>query len=153
MIGRMGSGKEECARCGRQLKDPASVARGVGPKCWRLSGGGVFDKDLDVGELEWKRREELLKNGGEIDLGMDWQYVEDGIRHNMRVSVRYREGEYEAYGRILSREYVSREIVFARGVNLKVVYRIAVETGPMCTARAHQAIIHQKRKRFTQRLS
>lgn len=134
----MGSGKE-CARCGRQLKDSRSIARGIGPRCWRLSGGGIFDRDLNVDEAEWERREELLKNGGEIDLGANWQYAENGTRGRMRVSVRYREGAYEAYGKIEVPSYAGRETVFARGSDLKAIYRAAVEAGPVCTAQAHRA--------------
>lgn len=30
-----------CGRCGRALTDPESIARGLGPECWEILGGGV----------------------------------------------------------------------------------------------------------------
>lgn len=30
-----------CARCGRDLTDPASITRRVGPECWEIMGGGL----------------------------------------------------------------------------------------------------------------
>lgn len=34
-----------CSRCGRPLKDPVSVARGMGDGCWFLeNGGGTVEK-------------------------------------------------------------------------------------------------------------
>jgi hypothetical protein len=134
---------EECARCGRVLKNPESVARGIGPKCWKLVGGGVFDKDLDVGKLEWVRREKLLQDGGEIDLGVNWRYVKNGIPSSMRVSVRYRDGKYEAYGRLLT--FMGEEVVFARSEDLKTVYREAVGAGPMSTALAYRKMRTRKK--------
>ena len=29
-----------CGKCGRKLTVPESIARGIGPECWRQSGGG-----------------------------------------------------------------------------------------------------------------
>lgn len=134
---------ETCARCKHPLKNPHSVARSLGPVCYKKSGGGVFDADLQADESEWARREELLKKGGEIDLGVNWDYPDPGnmIRsYSMRVSVRYRDGAFEAYGKLFkygSKE--SEEVIFARGQDLKAIYREAVAAGPTATAQAYQA--------------
>jgi len=136
-------GVTNCARCGRTLTDPVSVKRGLGPVCYGLSGGGIFDGNMDVPDEEWARREKLLEAGGEIDLGVNWQYPVQGIGvgYTMRVSVRFREGQYEAYG------FVNRyghpdgddEIVFCRSLVLKEAYQAAIEAGPRFTAMAHRA--------------
>jgi len=131
-----------CARCGRVLKNPHSVARSLGPVCYAKSGGGVFDGDLNVDEKEWARREQLLKAGGEIDLGVNWDYPDPGNlirRYTMRVSVRYKDGAYEAYGRIFAPGEEPKEVIFARSIDLKEVYREAVAAGPTCSAMAHRA--------------
>lgn len=62
---------EQCQRCKRGLRDPKSVERGLGPVCYSQSGGGIFAADLDADEKELARREENLKNGREIDLGVN----------------------------------------------------------------------------------
>ncbi|MCL6558022.1 MAG: DUF6011 domain-containing protein [Firmicutes bacterium] len=139
----MESNVRECARCGRKLKDPKSIAREIGPKCWRLSGGGVFDKDLDVDELEWMRREKLLQDGGEIDLGANWRYVDNNMEYPMRVSIRYRSGLYEVYG-FLGTGEDGKTVVFTQNQDLKSAYRVAVEAGPMYTAMTYRTT---KRKR------
>lgn len=130
-----------CLRCGRALKRPHSIARGLGPICYKKCGGGTFDHDLEADEAEWQRREELLKNGGEIDFGVNWDYPDPGNMmrsHNMRVSVRYRDGAYEAYGHIVKYgEPEAEEIVFARSTDLKTVYWEAIAAGPNYTAMAH----------------
>ncbi len=132
----MGSGKElksgegECARCGRRLKNPVSAARGIGPKCWRLSGGGTFDKDLDVDKLEWTRREKLLKSGEEISLGT--YNLHDNL--TMQVCIRYRERFYEAYGRLSD----GRERIFGMGTDLKIVYAYAIAAGPTAVAETYR---------------
>ena len=83
---------DRCMRCNRILSNPHSIARSLGPVCYKKSGGGVFDADLQADEKEWARREELLKAGGEIDFGVNWQYpLGNGFSANMRVSLRYRE--------------------------------------------------------------
>lgn len=134
---------ETCARCKRPLKNPSSIARSLGPVCYKKSGGGVFDADMQVDEQEWARREELLKKGGEIDFGVNWDYPDPGnlIRScTMRVSVRYKDGAFEAYGSLFkysSKE--SEEVIFARGQDLKAIYREAIAAGPTATAQAYQA--------------
>lgn len=130
-----------CARCKRKLTNPHSVARSLGPVCYGKSGGGIFDADLQADEKEWARREELLKAGGEIDLGVNWEYPDPGnmiASYHMRVSVRYREGAYEAYGHIFLAGKEAQEIVFARSQDLKLVYREAVAAGPTYTAMAYR---------------
>ena len=37
----------KCARCGRALKDPASIERGIGPFAMKIEVR-VFDADLNV---------------------------------------------------------------------------------------------------------
>lgn len=135
--------KSQCARCGRGLKDPKSIARGMGPICWAESGGGIFDADLQADEKEWARREEVLKSGGEIDLGVNWQYPLDyGETVNMRVSVRYKDGAFEAYGCLMMVEKLTgrygKEVLFFRSNDLKEVYKAAIEAGPYWTAVAYQ---------------
>jgi len=36
--------KPRCKKCGRVLSDPVSIARGMGPKCAGISGGGRKEK-------------------------------------------------------------------------------------------------------------
>jgi hypothetical protein len=123
--------------------------------CYEKSGGGAFDADLKADEKEWTRREELLKKGGEIDLGVNWDYPDPGnmIRsYTMRVSVRYRDGAFEAYGSLFKYgRKESEEVIFARGQDLKAIYREAVAAGPTATAQAYQArkqASRQARKAF-----
>lgn len=132
---------DSCMRCNRILSNPRSIARSLGPVCYKKSGGGVFDADLQADEKEWARREELLKAGGEIDLGVNWDYPDPGnmIRgYSMRVSVRFKDGAFEAYG-CLYKPGKEEEVVFARGQDLKVIYREAIAAGPTATAQAYQA--------------
>ncbi len=131
-----------CARCKRKLTNPHSVARSLGPVCYSKSGGGAFDADLQADEKEWARREKVLKAGGEIDLGVNWDYPDPGnlIRsYTMRVSVRYRDGAFEAYGHLSRAGKESEEVIFARSQDLKMVYREAVAAGPTYTAMAYRA--------------
>lgn len=130
-------------RCNRTLKNPHSIARSLGPVCYKASGGGVFDSDLNASDEEWARREELLKAGGEIDLGVNWDYPVPGTFLRscyMRVSVRYKDGAFEAYGSIKRLgESQEEEMVFASGQDLKAVYREAIAAGPTTTAQAYRA--------------
>lgn len=139
---RKGEYVMRCVRCGRALTDPVSMSRKLGPVCYRKSGGGVFDRDLKAGEKEWKRREKLLKSGGEIDLGVNWDYPDPGnfIRGSfMRISLRFRDGAFEAYGSVYRPGRGTEEVIFARGNDLRTVYAEAVAAGPIATAQAHRA--------------
>lgn len=130
--------RSTCVRCHRKLSDPASVKRGMGPVCWAQSNGDVFEKDLEVSEEEWARREELLRNGGEIDFGVNWEYPIEGdmIPARMRVSVRYRDGVFEAYGFLVT-VHKYDEVLFARCADIRDAYRAAVLAGPESNAKAH----------------
>lgn len=131
-----------CMRCNRVLSNPHPIARSLGPVCYKKSGGGVFDADLQADDSEWARREQLLKAGGEIDLGVNWDYPDPGnmIRgYNMRVSVRFKDGAFEAYGCLMKPGKDHEEVIFARGQDLKVIYREAIAAGPTATAQAYQA--------------
>ncbi|SMB98004.1 hypothetical protein SAMN00808754_2074 [Thermanaeromonas toyohensis ToBE] len=135
-----------CARCNRKLTNPHSIARQLGPKCYKLADGGIFDSDLQADEKEWARREEHLRRGGEIDFGTNWRYpLENGFSVNMRISVRYRDGAFEAYGVVFDPRG-EREIVFARSEDLKAIYREAIATGPTYTAMAYQSMKEAKRQ-------
>jgi len=59
-----GKGVGECGRCGRKLTNPHSIARGLGPICYKRSGGGIFDSDMMASEEEWADRAEDLRRGG-----------------------------------------------------------------------------------------
>lgn len=139
-------GVTNCARCGRRLTDPVSVKRGMGSVCYTFSGGGVFDKDLDASDDEWTRRRKLLQAGGEIDLGVNWRYPSEGIGlgYSMRVSLRFRDGRYEAYG-LVNRFGPGRsgdgdkEIVFAQTVDIREAHQAAVDAGPTYTALTYRA--------------
>lgn len=130
-----------CTRCGRRLTDPTSVARSMGPDCWAKSGGDIFEGDLEVSDEEWARRDELLRHGGEIDLGCTWRFdpstdEKPCLPCNIRISVRFVNGAFEAFGTLLwSGDYVSgTEVVFSRSDDLRTAYRAAVNAGPMCDA-------------------
>lgn len=98
----------------------------------------MFDDDLKADEKEWTRREQLLKAGGEIDLGVNWQYpLGNGFSTPMRVSIRYRDEAYEAYGAVYSL-LGGEEIIIARSENLKEVYREAIAAGPTYSAMAYR---------------
>jgi len=132
----------KCARCNRPLSNPHSIARSLGPVCYAKAGGGIFDSDLQADDSEWARRAKYLQAGGEIDFGVNWDYPDPGnfIRsYSMRVSVRYRDGAFEAYGCLMKPGKDQEEVVFARGQDLKVIYREAIAAGPTCTAQAYQA--------------
>ncbi|WP_353733696.1 DUF6011 domain-containing protein [Syntrophothermus sp.] len=42
-------------RCNRVLSNPHSIARSLGPVCYKKAGGGVFDADLQADDNEWSR--------------------------------------------------------------------------------------------------
>ena len=42
------SGFARCLRCGRILTDPVSIARGVGPECWKKRGN---EKPMSIGDI------------------------------------------------------------------------------------------------------
>ena len=144
-----------CARCHRALKDPKSVERGMGPVCWAKSNGDIFEKGLEADEQEWARREELLRKGGEIDFGCNWQYIDYNpdmalqIPVTMRVSVRFREGAYEAYG-VAAYPGENKEIVFERSQDIKAVYKAAVQAGPHSNAQV--AYIQRQRRRQSRQM-
>lgn len=133
-----------CLRCHRRLTNPHSVARMLGPVCYGKSGGGAFDRDLQVSEEEWQRREKLLQSGGESDFGY-WDYTvqTEGssvvLTRVMRISVRYRDGMYEAYGHVDSIAHsVQAETLFYRGNDIRECWRAAVAAGPESNARAYR---------------
>ena len=136
--------RSACVRCHRKLSDPVSVKRGMGPFCWKLSNGDVFEKDLEASPEEWARREQHLRNGGEIDLGCNWQYIDHDpdkvlqLPLTMRVSVRYKDGAFEAYGTIF-KPGKNEEVVFARCADIRDAYHAAVLAGPESNARAYAA--------------
>ncbi len=132
-----------CTRCHRPLRDPVSVARGMGPVCWAHSMGGTFEDDLEVSDEEWARREKLLHDDGKIDLGCNWEYDqgEDYLPCTVRVSLRFNPAlsVFEAYGYLINadRRLINEaEVVFEQGSNLRVVYAAAVKAGPTCAAQA-----------------
>ncbi len=132
-----------CTRCHRRLTDPVSVKRGMGPVCWAASGGDVFEPDLVASDQEWARREEILRHGGEIDLGQQWDYDqgEDFLPCKVRVSLRFNAdlGVFEAYGFLINHDrrlMDGAEVVFDSGTDLRRVYAAAVKAGPRCTAQA-----------------
>lgn len=134
----LNQGSGRCMRCNRPLSNPHSIARCLGPVCYRKAGGGVFDADLQADEKEWARREELLKAGGEIDFGVNWQYpLGNGFSVNMRVSLRYRDGVFEVYGKIYDPRG-DREIIIASSGNLRAAYKEAIAAGPTYTAMAYR---------------
>ena len=134
-----------CARCGRALTDPVSVARGLGPVCWGQSSGDIFEGDLGASDEEWARRAEVLAKGGEIDLGCNWRFDPSTdetpcLPCHIRVSLRHVSGAFEAYGTLLgSGDYVNgTEVVFCRSEDLRAAYRAAVNAGPRCDAQVHR---------------
>ncbi|HHY95893.1 MAG TPA: hypothetical protein GX513_12935 [Firmicutes bacterium] len=139
--GRKGVGN--CARCGRKLTNPHSIARNLGPVCYAKSGGGAFDGELQATEEEWHRREQLLQRGGEHDFGW-WDYVErtrDGlapVKRGMRISIRCEMGRYIAYGAICRLGDVTGEVVFYSGCDLKAAWRAAIAAGPESNAAAYR---------------
>ncbi len=129
----------QCTRCRRRLSDPMSIKRGMGPVCWAASGGETFEAELEASDEEWARREALLRAGGEIDLGCNWEFDqgEDYPPTTMRVSVRFWNGAFEAYGALVNPADPSMvEVVFLRSDDLRAVYEAAVLAGPHSTARA-----------------
>jgi len=115
----------------------------MGPVCWAASGGDAFEADLEVSDEEWARREAVLRNGGEIDLGCNWEYDqgEDYLPCRVRVSLRFNAalGLFEAYGSLINpdrRLIMQEEVVFEDGTDLRAVYAAAVMAGPRCAAQA-----------------
>lgn len=144
-------GSVSCARCKRRLSDPVSVQRQLGPQCWRSSGGGSFDGDLDASPEEWERREVLLRDAsGEVDFGANWRYIDPDpsmalqLPWHLRVTVRYRDGAFEAYG-LADWGPDQRELVYHRSLDLKSAYTAAVSAGPASTARVHQHLQARQR--------
>lgn len=131
-----------CTRCNRALKDPQSVKRGMGPICYRESGGGIFEADMEADEKEWARRDELLRHGGEVDFGVNWQYPIEGnvlpTFYTLRVSVRFKDENFEAYG-IVTGPGKNEEVIFTSTPDIKAAYRAAIDAGPRCSAEAFQA--------------
>jgi hypothetical protein len=133
----------ECTRCGRPLRDPVSVDRGMGKVCWAKSQGDVFEKDLEATPEEWARREHVLRIGGEIDLGANWPWIDPEkaethalvLPQQMRVSLRFNRtnGLFEAYG-----EVTGREVMVSSHSDLKDAYRAAVNLGPGSEAAAYR---------------
>ncbi len=127
----------QCTRCHRRLTDPVSLKRGMGPVCWAASNGSLFEGDLNASEGEWARRERLLRAGGEIDLGSNWDFDlgEDYFPTKVRVSVRFRNGRFEAYGALANPVTpVEAEVVFAASTDLRSVYEAAVAAGQVSGA-------------------
>ncbi|NPV72173.1 MAG: hypothetical protein HPY55_16335 [Firmicutes bacterium] len=153
MVADSGSGRKgptSCARCKRRLTNPHSIARSLGPVCYKASGGGAFDKDMQASEAEWERRADDLRKGGEWDFGM-WDYVvqprQPGdlpfvLHHTLRVSVRFQDGKFEAYGYVCSPLDIpeeEREIVFYRGDDIRACWAAAIAAGPESNAAAYRA--------------
>lgn len=133
-----------CARCGRRLTNPHSVARSLGPVCYRKSGGGMFDRDMQASDAEWERRAEDLRRGGEVDFGW-WDCVQGMTEYGpailqraMRVSVRFRDGAFEAYG-VLAQVEPPVEQIFYRGNDIRECWRAAIAAGPESSAAAYRA--------------
>ena len=143
---------DKCARCEKPLKNPHSVARMLGPICYRKSGGGVFDGDLKADEKEWERRRELLLKGGEVDFGVHWKYFDETTKEieYIRISLRFNKKEkvFEAYG-----AYDDKEVIFGRTDDVKEAYRLAVAAGPTCNAIAEYKVkqINKELKRIRQK--
>lgn len=132
-----------CLRCGRRLSNPHSIARGLGPICYRKSGGGAFDRDMEVADAEWERRAEDLRRGGEWDFGY-WDWVMETewgpvvMTRAMRVSTRFRDGAFEAYGERFLSDGTSEDVVFYRGDNIREAWRAAIAAGPESNAMAYR---------------
>lgn len=141
-----------CACCGRALTDPQSVARSMGPVCWGKCNGDVFEADLDASDEEWARRQQLLLRGGESDLGVNWRFTDGPLQVPlpMRVSMRHKDGAFEAYGSVAFVGSEVKEIVFARGQDIRAVWREAVNAGPRCNAETER-IAQANRRRATNR--
>jgi hypothetical protein len=142
---------DECTRCGRALKDPVSVERRMGSVCWAKSQGDVFEKDLEASEEEWARREHVLRIGGEIDLGVNWPWLDPEkvethalvLPQTMRVSLRYD----DSFGAFVASGVVAGvEVIFSLHTDLKAAYRAAVNMGP-----AREAEYHRYRRRMARR--
>ncbi len=144
------AGWGKCSRCGKALKDPVSVMRGMGPICWALAKGEIFEHDMDAPEEEWTRRDHVLRRGGEIDLGVNWRYIDHNpemalqIPQNMRVSLRFANGVFEAYGAI-SGWGEEREIVFGQAADVRTAYRLAINAGPQSEAVSYR--VQRERQR------
>lgn len=135
-VGRVG----QCRVCGRRLTDPASVARGIGPICWRKAGGGLFERVMEADERTWAERERILKNGGEYDLGSNWQMdiQESLVPLKARVSIRWNPEQhvYEVYAVGWFGHERREERVLFSSPNIKEAFLAGVQAGPELTASA-----------------
>jgi hypothetical protein len=133
-------GAAKCVRCNRRLTDPESVAREMGPDCWAASGGGVFSEKPYLSEIENAECAERIRTGGEIDVGVNWQYWVPAHRaaFPMRISVRHQDGVFQAFG-VIALPGITVERLFAAGEDFGKVYAAAVTAGPRCNAQAYQA--------------
>ncbi|MGB9866739.1 MAG: DUF6011 domain-containing protein [Bacillota bacterium] len=133
----------KCIRCGRRLTRPSSVSRRLGHVCWVKSKGELFQNELTTTPQEWERREQLLRSGGEHDFGywdcvVNTEYGPSVLYHAMRVSVRYRDGMFEAYG-VIDQAGVREERVFYKGTSVRDCWQAAVAAGPESQAEAYRA--------------
>jgi len=116
----------------------------MGPVCWARSKGGTFDRLLDASDEKWQKREELLRAGGEEDLGANWRWplLVDGVTITVqaRISVRYNaeRDRYEAYARVFHPTAPYDEVLYS-GKDVRAAYRAAVQMGPEMEARAYRA--------------
>lgn len=141
--GSGGKGPSGCMRCGRKLTNPHSIARNLGPVCYKKSGGGAFESQLEVPEEQWELRAEAMRRGGEADFGY-WDCVvqtEHGpvvLIRAMRVSVRFRDGAFEAYGTRFLPGGGKEDVVFYRGGDVRECWRAAIAAGPESAAAAYR---------------
>lgn len=128
-------GLQECFACGTELE--VNDFKDLCNDCWRKSGGGVFDKKLNVNLKEWEKRKELLKNGGELDFGTNGKFIpynpqmEVQLPVPIRASVRLNKekNKYEAYAMIYDpRTYYEISLFLTN--DIKQAFRAAILTGP-----------------------
>lgn len=144
--GVQGAGR--CRVCGRNLRDPESVRRGIGPICWRRVSGGAFDDVLNADDATWEERERRLRAGGEYDLGAGWQMMIDAEHSSTaRVSVRFNKetGLYEVYAAgidLTARPVQTVHRVLYATADIRDAFRAAVQAGPELTA----GVLRQRRE-------
>lgn len=128
----------KCKVCGHALTATMSVAKGIGPVCWAKCGGQTFEPVLEAKDEEWERRENVLRAGGEMDFGVNWRHIisEKHLPQTMRVSVRFREGMFEAYGVVFGGfgHAADQTLIFTLSPDIKVAFAAAVEAGPLSAA-------------------